>query len=132
MEFLAELTTGIKAAQDKGDQSAAKELNDEREILRMAPSIKESGPASLATKKLENTVWRTRANPTGFLRFLKDNRTVNHRGTRGVWIMSDKNTALTQSGSSGNIYVFRFKPDLRSAIVHTFKDDKKPRPYVRR
>ena len=130
--YIEQLELAIKEEGGAGNLEEANRLAEEKKSLELEGQLGSSDPADLAAKKLQNTTWKTRRNPKGFLRFLKDNKTQNHLKTGGVWIATDKDTVITQSRNSGAIYMFQFSKDLRSARVHRFESKGKPETYFKR
>lgn len=130
--YIQQLDEAIKEAGGAGDLDEANRLKEIKTSLELEAKGEGRDPISIRTKRLENTRWFTRKNPNGFIRFLRGNQTQNHLGTGGVWILTDKSTAITQSRNSGNIYLFRFDESLKSATVHRFEDAKQPVKYLKK
>jgi len=132
--YINELDQAIKEAGGAGDLDEANKMADVKEALEEEGKFNDRDPLALVRKKLENTTWKTPSNPKGFLRFGKANKTQNHTGNGGAWVVTDEVTALTQSHGTSNIYVFKFDEDLKTATVYTFvrSEKDKPRAYQRR
>ena len=131
--YASELELAIKEEGGAGNLTEANRLKEVKTSIETEGKIGPNDAISVATRKLENTVWGTTKNKKGFLRLLRRNRTMNHLKVGGVWIVSDKTTAILQSGSSGNIYVMKFNEKLTGAAVHKFQAvDEKPARFYRK
>lgn len=132
--YIKELELAIKEAGGAGDLEEANKMAELKESLEEAGESEDRDDLAPVRRKLENTSWRDPANPGGYLRLLNNNKTRNHKDNRGVWVVTDEQTALTQSHSSANIYVFKFDEALKSAKVYTFVQSKevKPRTFRKR
>ena len=130
--YIKELELAIKEAGGAGDLEEANRLAENKAALEKEGKVDENDPVALATKQLENSKWVTPGKGKGFIRFLPGNKTTNHMAVAGVWIMTDKQTALTQNGKGGDIHVFQFDEKLKQAVVHRFENANVPKTYVKR
>jgi len=130
--YIKELDMAIKEAGGAGDLDDANRMSDVKEALEEEGKFNDRDPLALVRKDLEGSAWKPSSNPRGRHRFLKDNKTINYQGIKGVWVVTDEKTALTQVFESSDIYVFEFDEDRKTANVFRFvKSKDKPKFYRR-
>jgi len=129
--YIKELDVAIKEAGGAGDLDDANKLADLKEVLEKENKLDDRDPLAAVRKELEGTTWKpitSPPSPRAFNRFRKDNKTVNHNGVEGVWIVTDENTAVMQNYNSANIFVFKFDKGLKTATVYMFEKSEKNKP----
>jgi len=118
--YIAELERAIREEGGQGNVEEAQLLDEAKQALVDEQAGLETDPVRRFQNSLENTRWVT--GPGVFNRFLPNNRTINHKGEKGVWMASDEKTAVMQVYNSRSVYVFKFNDNVTEATFFKFEE----------
>ena len=124
--YIKELEVAIKESGGAGDLDEANKMAELKDSLVEAGESEDRDEFAAVRRELEGTTWKSSKDPRGFHRFLKDNKTINAKGTKGVWVVTDEKTAVMQNYNSADVHIFEFDDELKTAKVSKFvksKDD---------
>lgn len=88
-----------------------------------------TGFGNTLRKRIEGTLWE---GPNGWIHFQKDRKAVDSDGSKRIWTISGVNSLILQNLRTGNVEVWEFDKNLRSARKHHFQHQKQQDTTLKR